>query len=181
MKVRKLFSGFFSILLLLSVVLYLNKMDEALGIYPYEAKINLAPLPEKLDHVPGKLEFIYLGGGSFKTVGSRPVYANDCIGCGELGNIHIYHNSESDEQTDYALKANCNVESNFVEIGYQYNEKGEKIGERCVIILPSGQARLFWTESSKDHFILSAPSLDILKAFEISETYKLYKSSSIKK
>ncbi len=173
MKVRKLFSIFFTIFMVISVILYINKMDEALGIHPYETKINVSPISKNP-------EFIHLGGSSFKTVGSKPVYANDCIGCGELGDIYIYHNSESVEQTNYTLKANCNDKLDVVEKGYQFNEKGEKIGERCVIVFPNGSARLFWTETAKDHFILSAPSLEILKEFEISETYRLYKSSSNK-
>ncbi len=173
MKVRKLFSIFFSIFMVVSVILYLNKMDEALGIYPYEEKINFSPISKNP-------EFIYLGGSSFKTVGSRPVYADDCIGCGEIGDIYIYHNSESVEQTNYTLKANCNGKLDVVEQGYQFNEKGEKIGKRCVSVFPDGSARLFWTESPKDYFILSAPSLEILRKFEVSETYRLYKSSSNK-
>jgi len=134
MKIIKLFSGFFSILLLFSVVLYLNKMDEALGIYPYEAKINLSPIPKNP-------EFIYLGGGKFKTVGSKPVFAKDCIGCKEeLGDINVYHNSESVEWADYTFDANCNGKFDVVEKGFQFNERGEKIGERCIAVFSEDHA-----------------------------------------
>lgn len=170
MKIIKLLSSIFSVIILLSVILYLNKMDAALGVYPYEAKINLSPVSKKP-------EFIYLGGSSFKTVGSAPVFADDCIGCGEIGDIYVYHNSESIEQTNYTLKANCYGELDVVQKGDQLNEKGEKIGERCVVVFPKGSARIFFTESEKDHSIISAPSLELVLAFEAGETYKLYKLS----
>jgi hypothetical protein len=42
MKVRKLFSGFFAIILVISVILYLNKIDDALGIYPHRFNRGIA-------------------------------------------------------------------------------------------------------------------------------------------
>jgi len=168
MKARKLFGYIFSIFILVSVILNINKIDEMLGIYPQEAKSNTASKNP---------EFIYLGGDSFKTIGSEPIFANDCIGCGELGDINVYHNSESVEWADDTFNANCNGKFDVVQKGFQLNEKGEKIGERCIVIFSDDHARIVWTEGEKDLWIMSAPTLELVQEFEKSAAYKLHKSA----
>lgn len=170
MKVRKLFSGLFAIILATSVILYLNKMDEALGISPNDAEVSLS-------HISKNPEFIYLGGSSFKTVGSAPVFANDCIGCGELGDISIYRNTElKPELTSYTVEAQCGeTNENLVERGNQFDENGKKIGVRCLVSYPSG-AHIFWTEG-KEFWFINAPSLELAKEFEKSDVYRLWKSN----
>ncbi len=170
MKFRKFFGYIFTIFVISSVILNINKIDEILGIYPQEAKSNISTLLKKP-------EFIYLGGNNFKTVGSTPVFADDCIGCGELGDINVYHNSESIEMAEYTFNANCNGKFDVVQKGFQFNEKGEKIGERCIAVFSSKHARIVWTESEKDLWIMSAPTLELVQEFEKSETYKSYKLS----
>lgn len=168
MKVRRLFSYILTILLVTSVVLYLNKMDEVLGIYPFEIKSNFY---KSLKNP----EFIHLGGGNFKTVGSKPIYADDCIGCGELGDIHVSHSSDSIEMTNHNLNANCHGKPEVIQRGVQLNEQGNKIGERCIVVFSNEHARIVWTESEKDFWIISAPTLELLQKFEKSEVYKLNK------
>jgi hypothetical protein len=170
MTIKKLFGYILTIFIVASVILYLNKMDDALGIYPYEIKSNFY---ESLKNP----EFIHLGGSNFKTVGSNPIYADDCLGCGELGDINVYHNSESIEHTKYAFNANCNGKFDVVEKGFQLNGKGEKIGERCIVVFSEEHTRIVWTESEKDLWIMSAPTVELVQEFEKSEVYKSYKST----
>jgi hypothetical protein len=170
MKVRKLFSYILTILLVTSVILYINQMDEVLGIYPYEIKSNFY---KRLKNP----EFIHLGGGNFKIVGSKPIYPYDCIGCGELGDINVYHNSESIEMTRYTFNANCYGKFEVFQRGVQLNEKGEKIGERCIVVFSDEHSRIVWTESEKDVWIMSAPTVKLVQEFEKSQVYKSYKSA----
>ena len=136
----------------------------------------------QLDVLPKHNEprFLQLGGfgsyGSFKSSGSEPRFSDDCIGCGEIGDISIYHNSQSPEQTSYTLKANCVENKHLVEKGFQLNENGQKIGERCLIGFPGADASIFWTEGKKDYWIISATSLNLVKEFESSEAFRLWKS-----
>jgi len=166
--------GVLSFLLGISFVQNIYRHDvESFEIKNQEIQLDL---PSKQNQP----RFLHLGGfgsyGSFKSSGSEPRFADDCIGCGEIGDISIYHNSESPEQTSYTLKANC-VESKYlVEKGFQLNEKGQKIGERCFIIFPKAGARIFWTEGEKDYWIISASSLNLVKEFESSEAFRLWKS-----
>lgn len=170
MKVRKLLSYILTILIFTSVILYLNKMDNALGIYPYEIKSNFY---KSLKNP----EFIHLGGGNFKTVGSKPIYADDCIGCGELGDINVYHNSESIEMKKYIFNTNCYGKFEVFQRGAQLNEEGEKIGERCIVVFSDDHTRIVWTESEKDVWIMSAPTVELVQQFEKSQVYKSYKST----
>jgi hypothetical protein len=116
--------------------------------------------------------FLHLGGSNFKSSGSEPIFAEDCIGCGELGDINVYHNSESIEMTTYTLNANCNGKFKVVQKSFQLNEKGEKIGERCVVVFSDEHSRIVWTESEKDVWIMSAPTVELVQEFEKSEIYK---------
>lgn len=170
MKVRKLFRYILTILLVASGILYLNKMGDALGIAPDQIESTSYKLP-------GEPKFIHLGGGSFKTIGSKPVYADDCIGCGEIGDISVYHNSESAEWARYTFDANCNGEFKVVQKGDRLDENGKKIGERCIAVFNAEHSRIVWTESEKDLWIISAPTVELLQAFEKSEVYKLNKSA----
>lgn len=125
--------------------------------------------------------FLYLGGsgshGSFKSSGSEPRFADDCIGCGEIGDISIYHNTErKPEHTRYTLKAQCGKgNKNLVERGLKFNEQGQKIGERCLTIYPKAGAHIFWTEGD-DYWFITTTSLEIAKEFESSEAFRLWKS-----
>lgn len=145
-------------------------------------EINSQKIQSDISSTPNHPRFLHIGGskryGSFKSSGSKPVFADDCIGCGEIGDISIYHNSESPEQTSYTLKANCVESKHLVEKGFKLNEKGQKIGERCIIVIPEVDARIFWTEGEKDYWIISAPSLKLIKEFESSEEFRLWKSVS---
>lgn len=125
-----------------------------------------------------KPRFIYLGGNNFKSAGSKPVFSDDCIGCGELGDINVYHNSESAEMTEYTFNANCNGKSIVVEKGLQLDENGNVIGKRCIMVLSDDHSRIVWTESEKDVWIMSAPTAELVKEFEKSEVYKSYKSTT---
>jgi hypothetical protein len=171
MKVRKLFICFFAIFTMISVILYLDEMDETLGVYPYEAKINATLISKNP-------EFIYLGGSSFKTVGSAPVFADDCIGCDEIGDISIYRNTElKPELTDYTVKAQCGETNKYlVEKSVQLDEKGQKIGIRCLVSYPKG-AHIFWTEG-KEFWFINAQSLELAREFEKSEVYRSWKSKT---
>jgi hypothetical protein len=127
---------------------------------------------------PNQPRFKYLGGDSFKSSGSEPRFADDCIGCGEIGDIEIYHNTErKPELTRYTLEAQCGKgNKNLVERGLKLNENGEKIGERCLTVYPeAGAAHIFWTEGVEFWFI-STTSLEIAKEFESSEAFRLWKS-----
>ncbi|HYX72097.1 MAG TPA: hypothetical protein VE732_04945, partial [Nitrososphaera sp.] len=125
--------------------------------------------------------FLYLGGtgsyGSFKSSGSEPRFADDCIGCGEIGDISIYHNIErKPEHTQYTLEAQCGKgNKNLVERSIKLNEQGQKIGERCLTIYPEGGAHIFWTEGV-EYWFITTTSLEIAKEFESSEVFRLWKS-----
>jgi hypothetical protein len=135
-----------------------------------------AALHKRVSTNSNQPRFINLGGSNFKSSGSEPVFPDDCLGCGELGDINVYHNSESSEMARYTFRANCRGKFKVVETGIQLNEKGEKIGERCVVVFSADHVRIVWTESEKDVWIMSAPTLDLVREFEKSEVYKLYKS-----
>lgn len=173
MTIKKLFGSILTIFLVASVILYLNKMDDALGIYPYAPPAIKSNFYKSLKNP----EFIHLGGGDFKTVGSSPIYADDCRGCGELGDINVSHNSESIEMTKHIFNANCYGSGEVFQRGVQFTEKGEKIGERCIVAFSDNHARIVWTESEKDIWIMSAPTVELVQEFENSEVYKLNKSA----
>lgn len=141
------------------------------------AIINNQKNPSGIQTKSKQTRFLHLGGGNFKSSGSKPIFADDCIGCGELGDINVYHNSESIEMTKYTFNANCNGKFKIVQKGFQINEKGEKIGERCVVVFSDEHSRIVWTESEKDVWIMSAPTVELVQEFEKSEVYKLNKSA----
>ena len=125
---------------------------------------------------PNQPRFLYLGGSSFKSFGSEPRFADNCIGCGEIGDIEIYHNTErKPEHTRYILEAQCGRgNKNLVERGLKLNENGEKVGERCLAVYPKG-AHIFWTEGI-EYWFISTTSLEMAKEFESSEAFRLWKS-----
>ena len=165
---------------LFGVLTFLVGISFAQDIYRHDARpieTEIQKVQLELSSKQNSPRFLYLGGtgsyGSFKSSGSKPRYADDCIGCREIGDISIYHNSESPEQTSYTLKANCVENKHIVEKGFQLNEKGQKIGERCFIVFPKTGARIFWNEGEKDYWIISAPTLSLVKEFENSEAFRL--------
>ena len=171
MIVRKLFAYIFTFFIIASVIINFDKTDEALGIAPNQIK-SYVPV------IPDNPEFLHLGAGHFKTVGSIAVYPDDCPGCGELGDIDVSYDSESIEMTNYIVNANCNGKLDVVEKGFQLNEKGEIIGQRCIVIFPNGVARIVWTENEKDNWMIHAPNLELALKFEKSEIYRKNKMAA---
>lgn len=170
-KVKKFFVYIFTIFVMMSVILNINEIDDVLGIYPEKTEYNFYKYLKKP-------EFVHLGGSSFKTVGSPPVYANDCVGCGDLGDISVDHSSVSAELTRHIFDANCGGIFDFVQKGSQVNENGETIGERCVVSEIFGAPKIMWTESENDLWSISAPTLRIAREFERSEAYKNYRQNA---
>ncbi len=114
--------------------------------------------------------------GMFKSSGSKPVFGADCVWCVEIGDISVRHVFQSPEHIGFMLKVYA--ESKYlVEKGFQINDKGQKIGERCITVSPAG-ANLLWTESEEEYWIISAPSLQLVKEFEDSEEFRLWKAVS---
>lgn len=171
MILKKLFIYIFTFFIIASVIINFDKTDEVFGIAPNQIKSYVPVIPENP-------EFIHLGAGSFKTVSSLPVYSNDCIGCGELGDIDVSYDSESVEMTNYVINANCNGKLDVVEKGVQLNEKGEIIGQRCIVVFPTGTARIVWTENEKGFWMIQAPALELARKFEKSEVYRLNKMAA---
>jgi hypothetical protein len=143
-------------------------------------EINSQKIQSDISDTPNQPRFLRMEDigtrGMFKSSGSKPVFGADCVWCVEIGDISIYHTSQTPEQTSIILKTY--EESKYlVEKGFQLNEKGQKIGERCFLIYPDG-ASIFWTEGEKDYWVISAPSLQLVKEFESSEEFRLWKSVS---
>lgn len=153
-------------------VMNTDRLRQMLGPRLPEANTS-APSPEK--H-----QFIFLGGSSFKTVGSEPVFADDCIGCGEIGDVSIYRNTErKPELTKHTVDAQCGESNkNLVERGDQLNENGEKIGVRCLTSYPHGPGHIFWSDGEELWFI-NARSLDSAREFEQSAVYDLWKRATL--
>ncbi len=162
--------GVLTFLIGISFVLNGHKSDAQ------EVKIISPKIQSETLTKPNQPRFLYLG-GNFKSSGSEPRFADDCIGCGEIGDIEIYHNTErKPELTRYTLEAQCGkANKNLVERNLKFNENGEKIGERCLTIYPEAGAHIFWTEGVEFWFI-STTSLEIAKEFESSEAFRLWKS-----
>ena len=129
---------------------------------------------------PDKHQFIFLGGSSFKTVGAEPVFADDCIGCGEIGDISIYRNTERNPAlTEHTVDAQCSKKNeHLVDRSDQLNEKGERVGVRCLTSSPAGWGHIFWTDGDEMWFI-NAKSLDSAREFEQSAVYALWKRATL--
>lgn len=166
--------------ILIGVLTFLIGISFVLNGHKSDAQEAGTNNPKKQSETPAKLNpprFLYLGGSSFKSSGSEPRFADDCIGCGEIGDIAIYHNTErTPKLTRYTLEAQCGKDNkNLVEHGLKFNENGERIGERCLTVYPEAGAHIFWTEGVEFWFI-STTSLEIAKEFESSEAFRLWKS-----
>lgn len=127
---------------------------------------------------PDLPRFRHMGGSTFLSLGGEPRYADDCIGCGPMGDISIYHNTERNPtHTRYTLEANCGERANgrVVESSDIFNEGGQKIGKRCINVLGNAP-RILWTKGD-EYWIIGAPTVPLAVEFEGSETFRLWRSS----
>ncbi len=169
--------GVFTFFVGISSIQNTNKINVEL------VEINNQEVQPDMPSKPNQPRFLHIGGesfgsyASFKSSGSEPNFADDCIGCGEIGDISIYHNTElKPELTSYTLEAQCGKgNKNLVERGLKLNEKGQKIGERCLTVYPKGKAHIFWTESEEFWFITTI-SLELAREFESSDAFHLWKT-----
>ena len=93
-----------------------------------------------------------------------------------MGDISIYHNTEHNPgHTQYTLEANCGDKANgpVAERGDKLNESGERIGTRCIVTIGK-EPRIFWTEGD-EYWIIGAPSVEVLRNFEISDEFKTWR------
>lgn len=88
--------------------------------------------------------------------------------------ITLYHEFTSPEQTRYLFQSNLTA-ARLIEQNSKLNSKGQKVGERAIIVFPSDGknevTRIFWTESAEFWFI-QASSLSLAKEFESSEMFR---------
>jgi len=122
--------------------------------------------------------FKYMGGGTFMSPGGQPRYADDCIGCGPMGDVNVYHNTERNaENTLYTLNANCGQEANgdVIETGNKLDTAGQVIGKRCIVVMGK-EPRIFWTERD-EYFIIGAPTIALAVEFESSDAFRMWKSA----
>src|SRR5690242_14521414 len=90
------------------------------GIFTFFIGISITPQPG----------FAQLYGDNFKSSGSDPLFMSDCPGCGEIGNIEIYHEKLRPEGGYYSIEAQCGAHKNVVQRELFLGEKGEIVGEK---------------------------------------------------
>lgn len=130
--------------------------------------------------VKQKFRFIYGGEGkydtnyTFQTPPEEKIFASDCIGCEEeVGNVVIFKESRSLEQTRYLFQSNS--ENDLIERGEKLDSNGAKLGERGITVFRDENkivgARVFWTEGN-DFWAIQAPSVELAKELETSELFR---------
>jgi len=78
--------------------------------------------------------------------------------------VRFYRENSSPETTRYLFQSNS--ESNgLIEKGFKVNAKGQKIGERGIIVFPNGKARIYWTEADA-FWVIEAESLKLARKVE---------------
>jgi hypothetical protein len=95
----------------------------------------------------------------------------------EFPDIFIEHDAELNiRQKRDAVELYCSKRQNdfFVERTVKLNDKGNKIGIRCLSVF-TNKAFIFWSEG-EDQWSITASTLELAKEFESSETFRLWKS-----
>lgn len=133
--------------------------------------------------------FLYMSGSldcrqlnyRFQSSTEPKVYGADCVFCRELGrdigNIGVYRASISAEDTQSIF---TNYSTNeIVEKSTKVDKNGSKIGDKTTWIVRNENqidtAVIMWTEKN-DFWKIDAPTLELVKEFEESETFKTVKA-----
>src|ERR1051325_233150 len=96
------------------------------------------------------------------------------------GDITLYHEFTSPEQTRYLFQSNSSA-AKLIERGSKLNAQGHKVGEKATIVFPfdgkNEVARIFWTDG-EDFWFVQASSLKRAKEFENSEIFRSVMSNN---
>ena len=88
-------------------------------------------IQSNLSHKQSGHQFRHIRGGSFQSFEEGQSAIQECLECKETGDVRVFYNTGfKPGDIEYILQVNC---GNFIVRIPQLNEKGQKIGERCVI------------------------------------------------